>query len=268
MTQGLTAPGHERAFPVVEEYLGTRLGVDLASVRPGETLVVETERRLRREVGYGYLRALWWIELNDGRSVLSVPPSAGPRIRELVVGARPASSVHDEAMVAKLKAPVNEALARFGLAEIDHPRCDVCFACDGHLVRRHGHGDCHRLVGESIPAADGLRLPVHCFPDGVVYAVVEDGKAVSIAHAHKKGVMEDTLTDMAVPGTAEPYRGRGYAKTVVSAVVDHFTRTGGEAYYVCSPDNAASVATARSVGFVPYGRSLVLGAPASDLEGG
>ncbi len=39
-----------------------------------------------------------------------------------------------------------------------------------------------------------------------------------------------------------------------------------EARYGCSPENRASVATARSVGFVPYGTSLVLSAPAADLE--
>ena len=34
----------------------------------------------------------------------------------------------------------------------------------------------------------------------------------------------------------------------------------------CSPENHASIATARSVGFVPYGTSLVLSAPRPDLE--
>jgi len=33
-----------------------------------------------------------------------------------------------------------------------------------------------------------------------------------------------------------------------------------------APKNHASIATARSVGFVPYGTSLVLSAPAADLE--
>ena len=60
------------------------------------------------------------------------------------------------------------------------------------------------------------------------------------------------------------YRRKGYAKTVVSAVVEEFTRRGGEAIYSCSPENLHSIATARSVGFAPLGRSLILSAPRAD----
>jgi len=75
--------------------------------------------------------------------------------------------------------------------------------------------------------------------------------------------MEDQVADIGVE-TAPVYRRRGYAKTAVSAVVEHIARTGGEARYGCRPDNLASIATARSVGFVPYGTSLVLAAPSPE----
>ena len=75
--------------------------------------------------------------------------------------------------------------------------------------------------------------------------------------------MEDAVADMGVT-TASAYRRRGYAKTTVSAVVEHITHNGGEARYGCRPNNAASIATALSVGFVPFGQSLVLSAPAPD----
>ena len=75
------------------------------------------------------------------------------------------------------------------------------------------------------------------------------------------GVMEDQIGDLGVE-TAKDYRRRGYAKTAVSAVVSHFTTRGGEAFYTCSPENVASIATARSVGSLPFGRSLILAAPA------
>ena len=44
-------------------------------------------------------------------------------------------------------------------------------------------------------------------------------------------------------------------------LIEHYTRSGGEARYGCSPANAASVATARSVGFTFYAHSLALCAP-------
>ena len=78
--------------------------------------------------------------------------------------------------------------------------------------------------------------------------------------------MEDRIADLGV-GTAPGYRRRGYAKTAVAAVVDHITRAGGEALYKCAPANLASAATARSVGFLPYGRGLVLSAKGPRLAG-
>ena len=75
--------------------------------------------------------------------------------------------------------------------------------------------------------------------------------------------MENEVADLGVE-TAPACRRRGYAKTAVSAVVAHITERGGEARYGCSPDNHASIATARSAGFAPYGTALTLSAPRPD----
>ena len=105
-----------------------------------------------------------------------------------------------------------------------------------------------------------MTLPAQCFPDGVCYGILDGGRIVTKAFAHRTGVMEDKVCDVGIE-TAAAYRRRGYAKTALSALVAHFASCGGEAWYVCRPDNGSSRATARSVGFVPYGRSLVLAAP-------
>jgi hypothetical protein len=249
-------------FPLVEQYLGRRLGTDLSSLPVGRTEVVETTRRLERELSYGYLRALWWLVLGDGRSVVSVPPGCAPAVREIVEGLDAATAVHDRATAPALRAAVDVVLLERDMAAVGRELYDVCFACNGTLLRRHDDGDCRRLTDNSIPAADGLELPTHCLPDGIVYAVVVDGRAVSIAHAHRTGVMEERVADLGVPGTAEPYRRRGYARTAVSAVVSDVVDRGGEALYVCSPRNEASIATAHSVGFALLARSLVLSSPA------
>ena len=59
------------------------------------------------------------------------------------------------------------------------------------------------------------------------------------------------------PGLAQA----GIAQAAVSALVDAPAQLGGEALYKCGPANAASISTARSVGFVPYATSLILAAP-------
>ena len=184
-------------------------------------------------------------------------------MREVLTHAPRSEDLLDPNVAERLKPAVNAALTGAGLQAANRVLSDLCFACNASLLRRHYHGDCRRLVDEGVPPAEGLRLPTHCFPDGIVYGIVADGKVVSVAFAHRPGVMEDRVADLGVT-TAPAYQRHGYAKIVVSAVVEHVTRVGGEARYGCRPDNAASVGTARSVGFVPYGTSLVLSAPAPD----
>ena len=67
----LSLPSH---FPLVERYMGIRLEAELRALEAGKVEVVESSRRLEREESYGFLHALWWIWLEDGRSVASVPP--------------------------------------------------------------------------------------------------------------------------------------------------------------------------------------------------
>ena len=249
-------------FPLVDRYMGLRMGVDFSTLAPGRVTVVETARRLRREQSYGFIHALWWVWLEDGRSAASVPPGAGEAVRRVLDAVRSGQRVFDPAIAEQLKEPVSAATAGTGLKPLHHG-CGLSFACNAALLRRHNHGDCRRLVDEGIPPAEGLRLPTHCFPDGIVYGVIADGNVVSVACTHRSGVMEDQVADLGVE-TAPAFRGCGYAQTAVSAVVEHMTRHGGEALYGCSPDNRASIATARSAGFVPYGAALVLSAQESN----
>ena len=258
-----SAQPSDRPFALMDKYFGTRMDCDLATLVPGRTVVVETRRRLRGEKSYGYERVLWWIWLEDGRSAISVPPGAGREVRRVAKGVT-REQLFESSLAEGLKVPVDAALQAAGLGKVGRAIIDVQFACNGSLLRRHRCGDCRRLLDESIPPAKELKLPTHCFPDGIAYGVVADGVVASFAFAHRTGLMEDMIADMAVE-TASGYRRRGYAKTAVSAVVEHVTRKGGQAVHACRPDNLPSIATARSVGFVPYAKSLVLSKPARDL---
>jgi len=250
-------------FPLVDQYMGIRLGVDLGSVEPGAAVIVESPRRLRAEMSYGFVHALWWLWLEDGRSVISVPPGVADAVRDIAEAAHSREDLLNPVAVERLRERVDPALARLGLPPTSRVFRDLTFtfACDAGIFRRHAAGECVRLTDSSIPPADGLALPTHCFPDGVAYGVIVDGRVASVAYAHRAGVLEDCVADIGVE-TAPQYRGRGYAKTVVSAVVADFAASGGEARYACDPANTASIRTAAAVGFVPYGTSLVLAATA------
>jgi len=252
-------------FPLVERFLSICLSCELANVPPGRLTVAESPLRLKREMSYGYIRVLWWLQLNDGRSVLSVPPGEHTALCRSVEGLDDPLQLSEEEALTTLRDPMTPLLAHAELPPVDRALTDRNFACHGGLLRRHHCGECICLVDDSIPPAEGLRLPTHCFPDGIAYGIVADHRVVSVAYAHRTGVMADQIADLGVE-TAPAYRRRGYAKTVVSAVVEEITRRGGEAYYCCRPDNHASAATPASVGFVPLGASLILHAPWEEVK--
>ncbi len=87
--------------------------------------------------------------------------------------------------------------------------------------------------------------------------MIEDGLVVSVAYAHRAEMMEDRVADIGVE-TSPVYRRRGYARAVVSAVIGEIAQRGGQALYGCSPDNAASIATALSCGCALHASSRVL----------
>jgi hypothetical protein len=250
-------------FPLLDRFHALRMGLELPSVPAGRTVTVESPRRLGAEHGYGYVRALWWMAFLDGRTVVSVPPGVGEAVGAVLEGVHSADAVFDSGLAERLKVPVDAALRQSDLPTVDRVLFDLVVGCNAALLRRHACGRCERITDPGFPSAPGAELPSQCFPDGVVYGVIAEGRVVSVALAHRTGLMEDCVADLGV-GMALGYRRSGYAKTCVSALVGHFTSRGGEARYGCSPDNAASIATARSVGFVPYGRSLILSAPRGD----
>jgi GNAT superfamily N-acetyltransferase len=251
------------AFPLIDQYTGVRLGLDLGAVAASDLLVVESERRCRPEQSYGYVHGLWCVRLARGGMAVSVPPGAGHEVEAILAPFGAGQLDDDEAVAEALRGPVEEALAAAGMPPTNRVIRDLVFACNASGLERHPVAGCRRLADESVPAAEGLDLPTHCFPDGTVYGVVAAGEVVSMAHAHRAGVMEGCVCDVGV-ATAPGHRRQGYARAVVSALVGEFVDRGGEARYSCSPGNVASQATARSVGFAAYGTSLILAVPRPD----
>jgi ribosomal protein S18 acetylase RimI-like enzyme len=249
-----------RRFALVDQFHGIRLDVDLDGMEAGQLLVVESERRLRREESYGYLHALWWLRLADGRSAVSVVPGAGEAVRHVAEAMGCEEALMGDALAAAVTGPVSAALRAAGVAEVSRVLHDLVFACDATALRLHECPALRRLVDDSVPAAPGISLPTQCFPRGIAYGVVEAGHVVSVAYGHRTGTMEDRVVDLGVE-TAPEHRRKGYAQACVSAVAAHVIDRGGQARYGCSPANTASIATARSVGFAEYGQSLILSAP-------
>lgn len=249
-----------QTFPLLDAYLGIRLDVDAAALEPDRPRVVESARRTRCETGATFIHGLWWLRWADGRSVVSVPPGAGPAVQALVRTAVSAQDLHDPHLAQSLVPVISRHLpVRNRVFRRLQPMTDLCFACNSALLKRHTLPGCTRLHDTALPLAGSLRFPFQCFPGGVVYGVVRDGHVVAMAYAHRTGVMARTVCDVAVE-TAISHRRRGFGAACVAALTAHFADRGGETRYYCRPTNKASIATARSTGYVPYATSLVIAA--------
>ena len=83
---------------------------------------------------------------------------------------------------------------------------------------------------------------------GPVFGQIVDGKAVSWCAVKP---LSDIAWDLSIE-THPEHRGRGYAKSAVSAAVRHILDSGKLATWGCDRDNPASLRTAISVGFQHY----------------
>lgn len=83
---------------------------------------------------------------------------------------------------------------------------------------------------------------------GEVYSQIVDDKTVSWAAIKP---LSDVIWDLSIE-TLEEYRGRGYAKSVVSSTVRHILDNDRFAGWGCDRINTASLRTAHAVGFTDY----------------
>jgi GNAT superfamily N-acetyltransferase len=242
---------------LVREYLLSRLGADGA----GDGLtIVETDRRLRREMSYGYVHMLWIADFRDGAVIASLPPGSSGEIKAFLrENLEKKADITGDAFITPLKALADDDAKRLFGQKTSRCFTDLMFACDAEtLAPANPAVPVTRIVDDRFRCSKDIHFPGHCLPDGIVYGVTAKGKIVSVAYAHRTGEWQDRVADIGVE-TSKRYRKRGYARACVNAVARHVIQNGGESLYKCAPANTASVHTALSAGYQPYGKSLILG---------
>jgi len=242
-------------FRLVREYLLSRLGAESLG---GGLTIVETQRRQRCEMSYGYVHMIWIADFADGTVIASLPSGVSGEIKAFLRDRLEREvDITDDAFISPLKDLAHgEAKRLFGQKSC---RCfsDLMFACDAEtLVPAHPGVTPERIVDDRFQCRKDIHYPGHCLPDGVVYAVTAKDKIVSVAYAHRTGEYQDIVADIGVE-TSKRYKKRGYARACVNAVARHVIQNGGESLYKCAPTNAASIRTALSAGYRPYGKSLI-----------
>ena len=242
-------------FTLVREYLLSRLGAE--NIGDGLAVtVVESERRLHREMSYGYIHLVWIVAFGDS-IIASVPPGTSEAVKAYIRGQVGKKDITDRAFVFPLKALVEGEAKRLCGKTQCNCFSDLMFACDAEtLAPARPDVTPARVIGNSLECCGDIHFPGHCLPDGIVYGIIEKGKIVSVAYAHQTGEYQDIVADIGVE-TSKRFRRKGYARACVNAVARHAIENGGESLYKCSPDNMASRHTALSAGYRPYGKSLI-----------
>jgi len=242
-------------FPVLDRYMGLRIGVDFSALKPGKPVVVEWP-----EWPMAPQRTVFhWLWLDDGRSATAVPPGFRDEFASIVAGTRGAETLLEPALIEKIRPVVDRALAQSGMDSVRDENIFQApvFGCSPATFKKQDRHQCQRLTDRSLPVAAGVKLPDVCTPEGIAYGVVVDGKVVSVAFSRDTGAMRDEVAVVSVH-TSPAWGGRGYGTATVSRVIEHVVSSGGEAVYRCRADNEPSLAIARSVGCIPYGKYIML----------
>jgi RimJ/RimL family protein N-acetyltransferase len=99
-----------------------------------------------------------------------------------------------------------------------------------------------------LPDEDDHALLLHSTWGGKVFGQIADGKVVSWAAVKP---LSDVVWDLSIE-TVPEHRGRGYARSAVSAALRHVFASGRLAGWGCDRTSVASLRTALSVGFRRY----------------
>jgi len=244
-------------FHLVREYLLSRLGANIREA-DGDLTIIETERRHHCEMSYGYVHLIWIVSFNDGSVIASVPVNTSEDVKSFIRDHVKEIDIFDELFIAPMKQMTHCEAKRLLGKESCQCISDLVYACDGKTIApANPNITAERIIDKRYECSGDIHFPDHCLPDGIVYGVYENSQIVSLAYAHKTGEYQDGVADIGVE-TSKDYRRRGYARECVNSVARHVIDKGGESVYLCSPNNTASIHTALSAGYAPYGKSLVV----------
>jgi ribosomal protein S18 acetylase RimI-like enzyme len=244
------------ARETIDRFYSIRLGVSLPDLKPGQVAVATCDRRTFAERGYGFIRLLWMVHFGD-RAAISVHPAALAEVSRLAWRLSP-----DEIMADAFCAGAGRALAAAlsgmpGTASgvsvtLYHPGDAAPVATDGE-VRPLTPADSGKWVGERVfmsaaehpSALRGEAFGLFLGEALIAETITHDPCVAEMAHL----VVADGIE------VSEAYRRRGYGKAVLAAWTRDMQARGRACLHSTSLENQASIATARSVGYIEYART-------------
>ena len=244
------------ARQIVDRWFSLRLGVSVADLLAGQVAVATCDRRTCRELSYGFIRLLWIVHFGD-RAVISVHPAVLAEVSRLAWQLKPDEVMQHEfysELAALLQAALPAVEARRDVEDFTlyHPGSASAVPTDGE-VRALTRADRDRWVGKRVYWSGAGHPSVL---RGEAFGLFLGDRLIAEVITHDPPVAE--MADLVAAdgiGVAEEYRRRGYGKALLAAWTREMQARGRVCVHSTSVDNAASIALARSVGYVEYART-------------
>jgi len=241
---------------VLSCYYSVRLGISLADLKPGQVAVATCDRRTYAELSYGFISLLWVMNLGD-RTAVSVHPAALSEVARLASGVKPEDALCDgfcEEACESLRAALGEADLRVGGE-------DVCLYHPGSVEVAPTDGQVRPISAADKEGWRGPRQYWHAAEHpsarrGEAFGLFRGDELIADVITHDPPVAEMALL-VASDGieVSEQLRRCGYGKALLSYWTAEMQRRGRVCVHSAAASNEASVALARSVGYVEYARS-------------
>jgi len=233
----------------------------LAEIEPWEIRVVGSERRLRREEGYGAIFPFWLLLARE-RCLISVRPDLEEPVQKIVRDAPDARELFEEEYAVLIEEALRKVLARDLLERLRRSHSLGFYATQEHF-RPFTVSGCRRLTSEDralVEEMDDVGVygcPEESVQDGTAFGVVVDGQLVARSSVVPTPEMTAKYR-LAWPGveTLPEHRRRGYARAVVAGTTETLLARGITPAYDCAVANVGSANTARSVGYRLYSERL------------
>jgi Acetyltransferase (GNAT) family len=221
-----------RATDLLDGFYAGSLGCAPEDLNAGGLTIVERDLRSIR-FAKGMPLALYALA-KPGGAVIAVKPGC----RTAVEGAVRGSKVLDDAICSAIERAVSP------LVSVGFWFRGVRLFCEpGSFVDRTA-GE----VVEVLPDDDERAFLLHRRWGGKVFGQIAEGTVVSWAAVKP---LSDVVWDLSIE-TVRDHRGRGHAKSAVSAALKHIFANEKLAGWGCDRDSATSLRTALSVGFRHY----------------
>jgi GNAT superfamily N-acetyltransferase len=218
----------------LDRFHAAELDCDIALLQEPGVHLIPSGRRTRPGWG-GYTVPVFALSTRAGGIVSIRPDLAGAAVQEL----------HDAPRDAPLGEPHFERLRRLARRAVPYvySLSGHALYCDRRSFRPFGN------LAERLDRADRRGHDLRRRFDGEIFVV--NGTRGEIASWAAIKLKHDEVWEIAVV-TEAAYRGRGYAKEVVSAATEYIRMQSRLALYVHHRTNHASAKVCRSLGFVEY----------------